>query len=177
MTQAGVLRHPQQRSLARVQPCGLLLCASSPQGKNWTDQSAQITLLTRGRRGAQRASPKTNTPTQSRRRRSGGAMIPRPSAAAGLVGRNAAALAGPHGRAARARGHGLRGHALLDGGGHGHEGLLHVGGVLGARLQEGDADLVSKRLGGGRLQGGGWGTFRVYASCRGGRVCVCSCPW
>jgi hypothetical protein len=27
------------------------------------------------------------------------------------------------------------------------------------------------------LQGGGWGTFRVYASCRGGRVCVCSCPW
>jgi len=29
---------------------------------------------------------------------------------------------------------------------HGHERLLHIGRVLGARLQEGDADLVRKRL-------------------------------
>jgi len=35
---------------------------------------------------------------------------------------------------------------VLNLGGHCHEGLLHIGGILRTRLQEGDADLVSKRL-------------------------------
>lgn len=29
---------------------------------------------------------------------------------------------------------------------HGHKGLLHIGGAFGAGLQEGDANLISKRL-------------------------------
>lgn len=106
-------------------------------------QNAQITLWLDGT--ARRAThfPKRTPLLHPKRER-----VPSspPSAAAGLLRCDAAALAGPHGRAARARGHGLGGHALLDGRGHGHEGLFHVGRVLGARLQEGDADLVSKRL-------------------------------
>jgi hypothetical protein len=35
---------------------------------------------------------------------------------------------------------------VLDLGGHGHECLLHVGRVLGRRLQEGDAQLISVLL-------------------------------
>lgn len=41
---------------------------------------------------------------------------------------------------------GPRAHALLNLRRHGHEGLLHVGGVLGTRLQEGDGQRVSKLL-------------------------------
>lgn len=41
---------------------------------------------------------------------------------------------------------GARAHPLLDLGRHGHEGLLHVGGALGARLQEGDPQVICKLL-------------------------------
>ena len=44
-------------------------------------------------------------------------------------------------------------HALLDLGCHGHEGLLHVGGVLGTGLQEGDGQGIGKLL--QRTRGGG----------------------
>lgn len=37
-------------------------------------------------------------------------------------------------------------HPLLDLRRHGHEGLLHVGGALGAGLQEGDAQVFGKFL-------------------------------
>jgi len=43
-------------------------------------------------------------------------------------------------------GRGPGAHALLDLCSHGHEGLLHVGGALGAGLQEGDAQVVSELL-------------------------------
>ena len=46
----------------------------------------------------------------------------------------------------RTAGRGPRAHPLLDLGSHGHEGLLHVGGALGAGLQEGDAQVVCKLL-------------------------------
>ena len=39
-------------------------------------------------------------------------------------------------------------HALLDLAGHGQEGLLDVAGVLGRRLEEGDAEAVGEFLGG-----------------------------
>ena len=43
-------------------------------------------------------------------------------------------------------GRGPGAHPLLDLGRHGHEGLLHVGGTLGAGLQEGDPQVVGKFL-------------------------------
>ena len=46
----------------------------------------------------------------------------------------------------RATGRGPWAHPLLDLSCHGHEGLLHVGGVLGAGLEEGDPQVVSKLL-------------------------------
>lgn len=46
----------------------------------------------------------------------------------------------------RGAGRGPRAHPLLDLGCHGHEGLLHVGGALGARLQEGDSQVVGEFL-------------------------------
>jgi len=42
-------------------------------------------------------------------------------------------------------------HAVLDLRRHGHEGLLHVGGVLGRRLQERDAQLVRVLFGCGEI--------------------------
>jgi len=44
--------------------------------------------------------------------------------------------------------HGTLAIPILDGCGHSHEGLLHVGGVFGTRLHEWDAHLISKRLDG-----------------------------
>lgn len=78
-----------------------------------------------------------------------------------MCGRLAAASAGlSHRRALDLQvglvsaGRGAGAHALLDLGRHGHEGLLHVGGVLGAGLQEGDGQGISKLLHGedGRLK-------------------------
>lgn len=46
----------------------------------------------------------------------------------------------------RGAGRGPGAHPLLDLGRHGHEGLLHVGGALGAGLQEGDPQVVCKFL-------------------------------
>lgn len=43
-------------------------------------------------------------------------------------------------------GRGLRAHALLDLAGHGKEGLLDVGGVLGRGLEEGNAQAVGELL-------------------------------
>lgn len=46
----------------------------------------------------------------------------------------------------RGAGRGPGAHPLLDLGRHSHEGLLHVGGALGAGLQEGDPQVVCKFL-------------------------------
>lgn len=43
-------------------------------------------------------------------------------------------------------GRGPGAHALLDLRGHGHEGLLHVGGILGTSFQEGDSQRVCELL-------------------------------
>jgi len=50
----------------------------------------------------------------------------------------------------RGSGRGPGAHPLLDLGRHGHEGLLHVGGALGARLQERDAQGVGEFLASGK---------------------------
>ncbi len=68
------------------------------------------------------------------------------SAARGLVGGNAPALSWLHCGAARPGCWLAVGHASLDLSGHGHKGLLHIGGVLGTGLQERDANLVRKCL-------------------------------
>mmetsp|Transcript_24079 Transcript_24079/g.75448 ORF Transcript_24079/g.75448 Transcript_24079/m.75448 type:complete len:263 (+) Transcript_24079:560-1348(+) len=65
-------------------------------------------------------------------------------AAAGLAGREGPPLPWPD-RAGLVH-HGLARHPVLDLRRHGHESLLDVGGVLGGRLEEGDANLVGKRL-------------------------------
>lgn len=52
----------------------------------------------------------------------------------------------PHVGPLSASGCGSGAHPLLDLGSHGHEGLLHIGGVLGTRFQEGDAQRVGKLL-------------------------------
>ena len=46
----------------------------------------------------------------------------------------------------RATGGGTGAHPLLDLSRHGHEGLLHISGTLGAGLEEGDPQVVSKLL-------------------------------
>ena len=53
-------------------------------------------------------------------------------------------------------------HALLDLAGHGQEGLLDVAGVLGRRLEEGDAEAVGEFL-------GIWSVFAKEQTAR--------CPW
>ena len=53
----------------------------------------------------------------------------------------------------RGAGRGPGAHPLLDLGRHGHEGLLHVGGALGAGLQEGDPQVVGKFLEEGEEEG------------------------